>query len=262
MRYYLKLRSTARALRMALTAVQGTTGPVDIIALAEVESYFVVEGLSRHAALADLGPWSVVHFDSKDHRGIDCAALLRTDRCRLLEARPISANTDSLTSRDALLMTVRSPTDSDSLDWQCMVVHLSSKRGGASASNWKRSHQMRTFTEACRDLPAIIIGDMNDGPSATFLTFPSDSPWQQSPSLKPLGLPVGGTYKFQGRWSTIDQAIYRGPQPWNHQIIALAPLLKPDEKWSGWKPYRTWQGSFYIGGYSDHLPIHAFMVVN
>ena len=30
-----------------------------------------------------------------------------------------------------------------------------------------------------------------------------------------------------------------------------------DAKWTGVKPYRTYSGQRYIGGFSDHLPVYV-----
>jgi hypothetical protein len=32
-------------------------------------------------------------------------------------------------------------------------------------------------------------------------------------------------------------------------------LLVPDETYNGFKPFRTWRGPVWEGGYSDHLPV-------
>ena len=39
------------------------------------------------------------------------------------------------------------------------------------------------------------------------------------------------------------------------QIIRHPFLLEEDEKYGGDKPFRTYYGMKYNGGYSDHLPI-------
>jgi len=43
-------------------------------------------------------------------------------------------------------------------------------------------------------------------------------------------------------------------------IIFDAPfLLVPDEKYGGMKPFRTYSGPKYLGGYSDHLPVKVLV---
>lgn len=264
MRYYLKVRATARALRMALTLAETDGTPIELIGLCEVENAAVVQHLARHAALRELGPWEVVHFDSPDPRGIDVAALVRTDLVRIRSACPIEYSNDSLHSRDALKISLRSPTSGDSLDWQCAIVHLSSKRGGAAKSNWKRTYALSEIRNELQrtEEPAIIVGDFNDNAQAPMIGEAKNDGWFLAKWDRPLGIPVGGTYKFKGRWDQIDLALGLQIEGLHGQIIAPRAFLSEDEKWSGFKPFRTWQGSFYLGGYSDHLPIHIFLGAN
>jgi hypothetical protein len=37
-------------------------------------------------------------------------------------------------------------------------------------------------------------------------------------------------------------------------------LLKEDERWMGIKPFRTYEGFKYAGGYSDHLPVYVDLI--
>ncbi|MBN1987314.1 MAG: hypothetical protein JW761_13470, partial [Prolixibacteraceae bacterium] len=45
--------------------------------------------------------------------------------------------------------------------------------------------------------------------------------------------------------------------PENAKITELPFLLKKDEKYGGLKPFRTYNGYSYEGGFSDHLPIQV-----
>jgi hypothetical protein len=44
-------------------------------------------------------------------------------------------------------------------------------------------------------------------------------------------------------------------QPENAKILALPFLLENDKKFGGKKPFRTYYGYSYNGGFSDHLPV-------
>jgi hypothetical protein len=75
---------------------------------------------------------------------------------------------------------------------------------------------------------------------------------------------VAGTHKTQEFWGCLDQIIVSKSlldkqSKWQIEngtaIIFDAPfLLVPDEKYGGVKPFRTYLGPKYLGGYSDHLP--------
>jgi endonuclease/exonuclease/phosphatase family metal-dependent hydrolase len=67
-------------------------------------------------------------------------------------------------------------------------------------------------------------------------------------------IPQGeGSYKYKDTWTCIDQVIA------NRKLMVelFAPdfLLVVDEKYMGRKPFRTYTGMNYLGGYSDHLPV-------
>jgi len=45
--------------------------------------------------------------------------------------------------------------------------------------------------------------------------------------------------------------------PHGMHIFDAPFLLQDDEAWFGKKPFRTYYGSKYIGGFSDHLPVYT-----
>ena len=54
---------------------------------------------------------------------------------------------------------------------------------------------------------------------------------------------------------------YAGAYLENVQIIRHPFLLEEDEKYGGDKPFRTFNGLKYNGGYSDHLPIALDLLI-
>ena len=74
-----------------------------------------------------------------------------------------------------------------------------------------------------------------------------------------------GTMKYQSQWFIFDQIIVSGSllsansgiytKPENAKILALPFLLEQDLKFGGQKPFRTYYGFSYNGGFSDHLPV-------
>jgi hypothetical protein len=70
-----------------------------------------------------------------------------------------------------------------------------------------------------------------------------------------------GTIKFHEEWQSIDHMIISKPlmnytTPHGMQIFDAPFLLQDDEMWFGQKPFRTYYGAKYIGGFSDHLPVY------
>jgi hypothetical protein len=65
-----------------------------------------------------------------------------------------------------------------------------------------------------------------------------------------------GTYRYRGKWEILDQFLVSGNvRTKNVEILRHPFLLEEDEKYGGDKPFRTYNGMKYQGGFSDHLPI-------
>jgi hypothetical protein len=78
----------------------------------------------------------------------------------------------------------------------------------------------------------------------------------------PLKGAVKGTLKYQGNWNIFDQIIVSGAMISDkivakdgYRIYVNPFLLEQDEAYNGVKPYRTYAGFKYTGGFSDHLPV-------
>ena len=256
--YFLKIRQTARAIRSAINATGQT---IDILAIAEVENRTALLDLAKHKAIRQMGAWQVVHYDSPDYRGIDCAALINLSTTRLIQAAPISYSSAHFKSRDALLLKTRSVNERDSINVTSVIVHLPSKRGGALESAPLRELALKSIiAELDKDTAQnqLILGDFNAIANADFVKTQVENGWKNPYFLRPKN--IGGTYKFQGRWQQIDLALYRSRKTYSGKIIAPSLLLEKDTKWGGYKPKRAFLGQFYTYGYSDHLPVYIFRV--
>lgn len=240
--YRLCIRQTARA----INALENSSFNAPIIGLCEVEHRSVLEDLIQHRGIRSFGPWGIVHYDSPDFRGIDCALLYKSAEISIITSKRLRFSNDSLNSRDGLWVKYWK----DSTLYNVIVVHLPSKRGGGSQSDWKRDYiwsQLAIHLDSCTQ-PTLIMGDFNDGIGSRQSDLFSPN-WKtfRATTLK-------GTYKFQGRWNTIDGALANFEISAN--VCELPLLLEKDKKWGGFKPRRRWQGNFYKNGYSDHLPVY------
>lgn len=176
------------------TTDAATDGLPDIVAFAEVENRFVLRRLISETALKKLD-YQIVHYDSPDPRGIDCALLFRSSRLRLLSSKPchvglsgsftpfrslldlstaiasasiVAASTppDTLKTRDILLAQFLTP-GGDSL--AVLVNHHPSKYGGGE-TDWRREVAIERLRELSDSIAAegwhqqIALGDFNDTP--------------------------------------------------------------------------------------------------
>lgn len=226
----------------------------DIVALAEIENKFVLKSLIGSSLLRKLD-YRIVHYDSPDHRGIDCALLYRSSRLTLCASRP--CRIDSLQTRDILLAQFLLP-DGDSL--AVLVNHHPSKYGGVQSAD-KRSAALSRLRAVSDSLnlelwrEQLAIGDFNESADNSIFDV-------LEPSLVPL-MPeyaeVPGTIRFNGKWELIDLAFASAALARRSKcrICVLPHLLEWDASHSGMRPKRTYTGPRYKGGFSDHLPIRV-----
>ncbi len=203
----------------------------DAIGFAEVENARVLRRLLEDTALRKLD-YSIVHFDSPDPRGIDCALLCRrsTLPLRASAARHVLDSAGAvMPTRDILV------AQFDSL--AILVNHHPSQLGGKADRRERARARMQALTDSLRAAGSgrvLAIGDFNQ------------DLWPDAP---------GGTLKYNGRWEKIDGHFAEGFSAVREDIFADPSLLVPDAAFGGAKPRRTFVGPRYTGGISDHLPI-------
>ena len=207
----------------------------DIVAFAEVESPSVTRALVGSTLLRKLG-YDVVHYDSPDHRGIDCALIYRS---AVLPLRSSSAR--HVLGRDGLPLATRDFLVARFDSLSVVVNHHPSKVGGSKAEmRAEVMSQMRSVADSLLALGAgrvLCVGDFND------------TLWKGSG-------PETATLKYNGHWEKIDGYFAFGlPVEVEESVFADASLLEPDRNFGGMKPRRSFLGPRYLGGVSDHLPL-------
>lgn len=210
-------------------------GAPDIVGLAEIENSFVLKTLVSSTLLRKLG-YTIVHYESPDHRGIDCALLYRRSRLHLAESFPVhilDSAGSPMATRDILVARFDSLT--------VMVNHHPSKIGGKSDRRRAAFSTMEATADSLMAAGAariLSIGDFND------------DLWHVD------GL---GTIKYNGEWEKIDGHFIYGNVTVTEDVFDYPPLMTADKAFGGLKPRRTFVGPRYEGGLSDHLPI-ALMI--
>lgn len=246
--------SKCSAIARTLFWIEDITGHLpDIVAFEEVENRWVLSRLLSETALKKLD-YSIIHYESEDHRGIDVALLYRTSRLKSVMSFP--ARFPALQTRDVLFAGFITP-EGDSL--VVSVNHHPSKYGG-DAANESRLTVARRMLAVHDSLYAsgwrcqLAGGDFNDVPDS----HPSQE-IQRSMVCKALPLMARGegTIRFDGRWELIDLAFATEELDTATQMEVLRPpfLTVRDNAHSGTRPLRTYSGPKYLGGVSDHYPI-------
>ena len=254
----------------------------DIIGLAEVENGEAVRRLVTWTGLRKQN-YGIVHFDSPDRRGIDCALLYRRSRFRLAFSKPCHL-TDTLgrilPTRDILLAVLvpvaaggSQPPEGLSTPGQgppcgtlpgplpvadglresaatapiaVLVNHHPSKIG-------KDSDERRRI--AMDRLYALRDSLLAEGISRIVAVGDFNDEVVPAPGVQAAYPEGSGTIKFQGKWEKIDGCpVLEGLDAREH-IFAPPHLSTRDSRFAGRKPLRTFSGPRYLGGLSDHYPI-------
>lgn len=275
-KYWEKLKNIARV----ITAVGGMRSPA-LIGLCEIENDSVVFDLTRRSPLR-AQQYEYIVTNSPDERGLDVALLYQKHLFKLLEKNEYEVrfrNKNIRTTRN-LLHAVGELINSDTLD--VFVCHWPSRRGGQHETEPARTdaatllrNKIDSLSEVRGQLHLIIMGDFNDSPNDKSL-----SKILRARSLKEhrsdkelynlfyhrLKEKNFGSYFFSDRWEVLDQFIVSGNllsesnsiYVYQNRAYIFKPefLLKEDRQTGVKRPYRTYLGPRYIGGFSDHLPVY------
>jgi len=263
-RYRKKLNALAQAI-----AAAGQWELPGLAGLCEVENEGVVRDLAYGTVLS-AGNYGIVHRESPDRRGIDLALLYDRDRFRIMEVRswvPARPEDEPFESRN--LLYVKTITSGDTL--HVILCHFPSRRGGVLAAKGAREEMamlVRTKTDSILSVSGrasiLVMGDFNSGASEEVMKIMTgNNRLINAAGHLPPG--SGGSYRYQGTWELIDQILISSPMTDGSGSfyadvlsfrLADAPfLLEEDPLYPGKKPFPTYYGFKWVGGYSDHLPV-------
>lgn len=273
-RYQKKLADIAKV----ITDISPNDLP-EMVGLVEVENQAVLEDLVKTGALKD-GGYAIVHEESPDYRGIDVAFIYRKDAFTEIshEVLPVVFPDDpEFKTRDILHVTGKM----DGKLVHVFVNHWPSRIGGDEKTEPKRVLAASVLKKRIDQLLAedpkariIIMGDMNDEPANKSL---SEALGAKAPNsgagLVNLMLPDDeagkGTYFYSGNWNMLDNLVVSEEMLHGKGVrIEGGKGFIFSEDWmiftnkTGDKtPNRTYVGSKYTGGVSDHFPVYFKVLV-
>lgn len=242
-----------------------------LVGLAEVENTKVIEGLITTNHLKDCN-YKFVHHDSLDERGIDVALLYDSAVFRVLHSEIFRIDLTNEVgetdyTRDILL--VNGMLDGEQI--HVLVNHWPSRREGEKESEPKRMISSNKITDIITslrlentDAKIIIIGDFNDNPSNNSIKSMVENSNLYNPMETLRSFSKGTTYHNR-QWNLFDQIIistnffknsttqfeYETANIFDEDFLKLL-----SGKFKG-TPFRTYAGTKYNGGYSDHFPVYA-----
>lgn len=242
-----------------------------VIGLCEVENEGVMKDLATKTVMKKTG-YEVVHVESPDYRGIDVGLMYKKKCFKMLEKSVIRIDfpkeiVENYTTRDVLI--VKGLLHGKD-EVYFFVNHWPSRRGGLAANSPKREYVAAQVRKKVEEIYAenaeaniILMGDFNDEPdnkSINEVLIKGDILDNAMTEMDEKG---EGTYNYRGNWNMIDQFITsKNVEDKEGDLYILSTnILREDylyytDKKYGKTPTRTYGGSRYYGGYSDHLPIY------
>lgn len=248
---------------------------VDALGLCEVENKFVIEELLKESQIADK-PYKIVHFESRDMRGIDVAMLYDSTKMTLLSADTLYVPLPKGDRPTRYVLETKFKANKNNAEFYFFVNHWPSRYGGLEESKPKRAIAAQTVKnrvdEILKENPnatIILTGDFNDDPFDESLSKIMNATDDQSQDV------FNAMYNYK-KDKAYGSLMYKGL--WNHFDLFLLSKSVLDKKskiqWilgSEEVFYRPWLmqkygkykdnllrcygGKNFLGGYSDHLPV-------
>jgi len=243
-------------------------GPA-FLGLAEVENFEVLQDLIKTGKLKN-SPYQIIHRDNNDTRGIDVAAIYRSDIFEKVDYNYYTI--PKLHTRDILHVEGKL-FDQSIIHY--FVVHFPSRRKGTNETEYKRIQVAKILREKIDNLldknqneNIIIMGDFNDEPSNQSVQkhIMKDDFYNLHRRFEDKST---GTVNHQGEWLVFDQIIVSKSllEDKTYNITKKSGFIYDDESvtftyYDGNKvPSRTYGGTKYHGGTSDHYATYLKMTV-
>lgn len=246
-----------------------------MVGVAEVENRFVLEELCRSKFLRKKN-YGVVHLDSPDERGIDTALIYRKDHVEILESQAHTVHVvNELGIRDYTRDILEVKAALKDQVFHILVNHWPSRRKGVEETEFRRiaaADKAREVIDGIHlenpEARVIIMGDFNDDPFSNSIQRLKGNDIHNPTEL--LLTRDRGSANHRGDWHLFDQVLISNNfmrQHGNLFRFDKAAIYDPEEiqthrgKLKG-RPFRTYLGKYYAGGYSDHFPVYTLFSVS
>lgn len=280
-RYQEKLENLSKVIADLGTDI--TPDGAAILGVSEIENRQVLEDLVAMPALASRN-YQIVHYESPDRRGIDVALLYQAKYFNVDTSMVFSVNDpadSSFKTRDQLL--VSGTIDGESFHF--MVAHWPSRRGGQKRSEPKRMMAAEVGKQAIDSIrnvdpnaKVIYMGDLNDDPTSKSMKVSMGAEgklknvgegdlYNPMESLFKKGI---GTLAWRDSWNLFDQMVctdnmtttkkeYDTYKLLSANVYNKEYLKNQSGSYKGY-PFRSYVGTTWQGGYSDHFPVFLILI--
>ncbi|HNX67143.1 MAG TPA: endonuclease/exonuclease/phosphatase family protein [Bacteroidales bacterium] len=281
-KYWHKINNMALAISK-IGEDDGWKGGPAIIGLSEMENRQVLEDLIKSPALKESG-YQIVHYDSHDERGVDVALLYRSRFFRVTSStsNPLRIfNEDGKRDYTRDQLVVSGIYDGEPMSF--IVNHWPSRSGGEAASRPKRNaaadltrHLVDSLVALNPDAKVVVMGDLNDDPTNESLRKhlravgdPKDVKTDEMFNCTfPLYKKGIGSLYYRDGMNLFDQIIvtpallgkdYSSYKFFKARIFNSSFLVQKDGQYKGY-PLRSYVGTVFQGGFSDHFPSYIIIV--
>lgn len=260
-----------------------TPDGLSMFGVAEIENESVLKDLISQPAFKGRN-YQIVHYNSPDARGVDVGFIYNPKYFRVLYSRPLNVplmgdDGHPHPTRDVLW--VAGIYDGDTV--HVFVNHWPSRRGGEEASAPGRAlaasvdkYIIDSLMKVNPDTKLFIMGDLNDDPTspsvAKVLGAKGDKEKVEkggiyNPWVKFIKNGIG-TLAYNDSWNLFDQIMLSYgflDQKQSGYFYNKANIFRKDfmisqtGHYKGY-PLRTFDGTNYQHGYSDHLPTYVVLV--
>lgn len=277
-KYFSKMERMGSVIVQLGADVTGTA-PM-IVGVSEVENITPLKDLVNSEAMRPYN-YQIVHIDGPDRRGVDCALLYRPDFFQVTNVRMhrIKTKQEGFITRDQIVIS----GIYDGEEMHFIVLHWPSRLGGEKRSLPRRAE---TATTTCHIFDSIMkinpnakiiaMGDLNDDPINESVkkycnTVPKKNMMGKGTLYNPMeelfkkGI---GSLAYGDKWNLFDQMIFSPAFVSNDKstyvhyqshVFNKAFLTQKEGRFKGY-PLRTYVGTTYQGGYSDHFPVYSFII--
>ena len=257
-------------------------GPA-VIGISEVENERVIRDLVATEPMASMG-LKYIHHSGPDRRGIDVALLYNPRLFTVTDTvayRYVKPDQPDYRTRDQLLVSGRLAGEPVSI----IVGHWPSRYGGAKSAPLRdfaaqlARHIADSVRQADPAAKVIAMGDFNDDPSdnSCAVVFEAARSQKTTPqggyfnATWPLFDRGVGSLCYQDKWCLYDQQIisdnfltrgskdYTQLRYWKTEVFNRPFMTTPAGKRKGY-PFRTFDGTTFQNGYSDHFPTITYYV--
>jgi len=266
----LKYRQKIKNLAVTISKIGliRSESPPVLIGVCEVENSSCLEDLVQSDALKNFNYGYVFHR-SPDQRGIHVGLLYQKKHFQIIDHKAVSVHIQSQLKKESTrdVIHVNGLLFGEAI--HLILNHWPSRTDGTKKTNHKRmsasmvvQNIIEKINEDDKHAKIIIMGDFNDEPSSDNIKVYTEkgffNPMESFQKLKK------GSVKFKGKWIMFDQILFNKnliAADWfeylSTQIFVEPCLIQKSGKFRG-SPKRTFAGSYYQSGYSDHFPVFLY----